>query len=535
MADEFNLADIFERIADFVPNNPALMCGDQQLSYAQLEERANKLANYWLSQGLGAGDHIGLLLYNSVEFVEAMIAALKIRAVPININYRYVAAELVYMFTNADLSAVIYQRGLCDRVSEALVDFDDLDVCMVLGSGDGGHAPGAIEYEEGLKQGSAKRDFPQRSGDDQVILYTGGTTGMPRGVMWRHHDLLFGMLQGGVPGGDPAGSIDDIIEGIDPDMTMNIVPAAPLIHGSSMFATWIAMFTGGCVALIGGRSYRAEELCRLVEKADVSVVALIGDAMARPLVDFLEANPDRYDMDSVSVVTSQGAILSGDIRARLTELLPYCSVMNNFGTSESGHQGEAFYDNDSAEAKPKWMMNERTCVVTTDLKRVTPGSGEMGRLATSGFIPQGYYKDPEKTAATFVTFEGKRWVIAGDMCTVDTEDIIHFHGRGSQCINTGGEKVFPEEVEEALKSHPAIFDALVVGVQDDKWGQRVEAVVALRSGFDFDESSVDAACRARVAGYKAPRGYHVVDAVPRHPSGKPQYSQARAIAMKETR
>ena len=372
-----------------------------------------------------------------------------------------------------------------------------------------------------------------RSADDIIIMYTGGTTGMPRGVMWQHRDLIYGMLQGGAPGGLPVESAEEIAENIDPDNNMIILPAAPMIHGSSMFSCLVAMFTGGNTVMVHGRSYDAEKMCQLISENDVNVLSLVGDAMARPLVDALVRLDGKYDLDCLAVITSQGALLSSGVRAQLLEQLPDVMILNNFGTSESGHQGEAFYEGDGEDAKPRWIMNERTCVLGDDLVPVQPGSGRIGRLATSGHIPVGYYSDSVKTAKTFVEVDGVRWVIAGDRATVDEEGIIIFLGRGSQCINSGGEKVYPEEVEEALKSHPGVFDALVVGVPDARWGSRVEAIVSMRPEHPFEQSSVDASCRGRVAGYKAPRGYHVVDVVPRHPNGKPDYKRARAIAVGE--
>ncbi len=527
----YNLADIFESIVDVVPDHPAVVC-DRALTYAALDARASRLADHWRRQGLGAGDHIGLMLYNSTAYVEAMIAAFKIQAVPVNINYRYVAAELVYLFDNADLVGLVFERELREEVGRALAEVPGVREVMVTGAGQG-TLPGAVEYEQALAAASPERAPAARSGDDRLIIYTGGTTGMPRGVVWRHEDVLFGALQGGAPGGLPVESAEEIAQSVDPDNVMILIPAAPLIHGSSMFATWIALLTGGCAVMVPGRSYDAAAMCALVEQEQVSVIALVGDAMARPLVDALEACP--RCMDSLAVITSQGALLSGDVRAQLTALLPDVMILNNFGTSESGHQGEAFYEEDGPQARPRWVMNERTAVLDDDLRPVVPGSGVVGRLATSGHIPLGYYNDPEKTARTFVEVDGRRWVIAGDRATVDEEGIIVFLGRGSQCINTGGEKVYPEEVEEALKSHPSVFDALVVGASDPRWGQRVEAVLQLRAGLDFDEAAVTAACRRRIAGYKAPRRYHLVDAVPRHPNGKPDYRRALAIALGQER
>jgi len=531
MLSTFNFADIFEALADALPDKDAALCGETRLSFAALDARATRLANAWKAQGIQRGDHIGLLLYNSVEFLEGMLAALKLRAVPINVNYRYVAAELAYLFDNADMVGLVYEGELSAEVAGALAQRPIAHVLRVRGD-DG---PGD-DYEATLAGGGAERDFEARSSDDMFIVYTGGTTGMPRGVMWRHVDLLFAGLQGGVPGGEPAEEPSDIIDmavsNVEVEGEMTILPAPPLIHGNASFSTWIAWFTGGKVCLLEGRSFDAAACCALIGPEMVSVISIVGDAMGRPLADALAAA--EYDVDPLLVVQSAGAVLSGSVRHQLQTLLPDAMIMNNFGSSESGHQGAAFYDDDEGEeAKPQWLMKDNVTVIDEAFKPIEPGSGAVGRLARSGHLPLGYYKDAEKTAATFVEFGGKRWVIPGDMATVEDDGTITFLGRGSVCINTGGEKVYPEEVEDALKAHPAVFDTLVVGTPHDRWGQRVEAVVTLREGHDATTEALTAFARTRVAGYKVPRRFHVVPEIVRHPSGKPDYAWAKKTALGE--
>ncbi len=390
------------------------------------------------------------------------------------------------------------------------------------------------DYEAALADGNPARDFGPRSSDDLYIVYTGGTTGMPRGVMWRHEDLFHAGLQGGNPGGDhffdPAEVARTLKDGEREGMAIH--PAAPLIHGAAQLASWIAMLTGGRVGLVEGRSFDPIATLSLISDEQFNVVNLVGDAMAGPLVDALEAEPDRWDTDSLVALSSAGAILSGSIRERLQARLEYTMVLNNFGSSETGHQGTAFYEEDEEGARPQWFMDPETTIVLDENNRpIEPGSGRRGRLARRGHIPQGYYKDPVKTAATFVEVDGVRYVIPGDIVTPMEDGTLTFHGRGSVCINTGGEKVFPEEVEEALKAHASVEDAIVVGIPDERWGQLVTALVKLYDGANADVSALEAHTRTRVAGYKVPRRLYLVDDLARQPSGKPDYRWAKARSL----
>ena len=538
MLSTYNIADIFEMIADTVPDQLALVCGDDRLTYAQLDANATRVANFLASRGVKAGDHVGLHLYNSAEFITASIAALKLRAVPINVNYRYVAHELRYIFEDADLVALFTQAGFKPDVAEAAAGNVKLGTIVeVQDPPDHPTDPGntglsTITWAAAMQAGSPDRAFGERSNDDLYIIYTGGTTGMPRGVMWRHEDLFFAAFQGGRPGGDHIESPEELRQIIaDGDTRMNIHGAAPLIHGAAQLASWICFVTSGTVCLVPGRSFDPQKTCKLIEDEGVSVVNLVGDAMARPFIDELERGD--YDTDSLFTVSSAGAVLSEVAKTRLQELLPYAMILNNFGSSETGHQGTAI---GSKGGGAKFIMHgDGTAVVDDDGKVIAPGSEQVGWLARTGHIPLGYYKAPEKTAATFKELDGKRWVLPGDMALANEDGSITVLGRGSVCINTGGEKVFPEEVEEALKSHAAVLDAIVVGVPDERWGQRVEGLVLLKdSSTDVSDAltaEIDAACRSKVAGYKAPRKLWFVDTLNRQPSGKPDYRWARAKAI----
>ena len=513
----FNIADLFESLADAIPDRRALVCGERDLSFGQLDERATRLARHWRSLGIGPGDHVGLYLFNRTEYLECMIAAFKLRAVSINVNYRYVADELRYVCDNAGVKGLVHEPELAAEVAEA--GLSGLPVLMTPGEA----------YESALQAAGAERDFDERSNDDLFIIYTGGTTGMPRGVMWRHEDLFFAALQGGNPGGDPHPTPEAVAAyALKSGEGLNVHPAAPLIHGSAQLATWIALLNGGTSALVQGRHFDPEESLRLCSTYDISCINVVGDAMARPIAELIEADPERWDLSGLDAIASAGAILSGEVREKLEALLPTAMVLNNFGASETGHQGTAFYENGEAI----WIMDEEhTCVVDEDLNRVEPGSGVIGRLARFGHIPLGYYGDAEKTARTFFETDGVRYVIPGDMATVADDGTVVFLGRGSGCINTGGEKVFPEEVEEVLKTFPAVFDAVVVGVPDERWGQRVAALVQKRADKDLDLNDLETFCRGHIAGYKLPRSVFVLPDLHRHPSGKPDYKWAKAKAL----
>ncbi len=528
----FNIADLFESLVDAIPDRLAIVSGKHRLTFAELEARANRLAHSLSARGVKAGDHVGLYLYNGHEFVEAMLAIFKIRAVPININYRYVADELSFLFTNADIVALLYQREFSGQVAAVAPGVPTLKTCIYLEDGSAADAGTALEYESLLAKAPPVRDFGERSGDDLYIIYTGGTTGMPRGVMWRQEDVFFAGLQGGNPGGPhlekPEELAQNAIERTEP---MIFMPTPPFIHGAAQWTALIGMFGGGKIVLQPGRSFDAKIICELIGKESVTTITLVGDAMARPFVDALRAGGTTYDTSSLMVVVSAGAVLSDSVKQELIDLLPNAMILNSFGATETGHQGTAFPTEGGKAGQPTFFMDESNTVLGEDDKSITPGSGVVGRLARRGRLPIGYYKDPVKTAATFLVIDGQRWVVPGDLATIGEDGAITVFGRGAMCINTGGEKVFPEEVEVALKAHPAIVDALVVGVPDERWGQRVTAVVQTRPGVAITLAEVDAHCRARVAGYKVPRGLKLVDAVQRQPSGKPDYRWAREQAL----
>jgi 3-oxocholest-4-en-26-oate---CoA ligase len=527
---EFNLGDLIESVADAVGEREAVVCGDRRLTYAQLDERATRLAHHLAASGLRSGDHVGLYLYNGIEYLEASLAAFKIRAVPININYRYVEEELRYLFKNADIVGVVHHREFGSYVRAI---GEDLRTVVAVDDGsDVPLLPGAADYEQAIAAASPERDFAPRSADDLYILYTGGTTGMPKGVMWRHEDLFFAALMGGNPYGAPPERPEQVAENVKNGPTITSLPAAPLMHGAAQWAALIYLLSGGKLVLCPSKRFDPDLIWRLVEQEKVNVIAIVGDAMARPLAEALEQPGVTYDTSSLFVIGSGGATYSEGVKAQLRARLPKIMLLDSFGGSEGGNQGQGVDPEEGARG-PRFRSGDHTAVLDEDLRPLPPGTGKIGMLARCGHIPLGYYKDPEKTTRTFIEAHGSRWVVAGDMAMVEADGTITLLGRGSNCINSGGEKIFPEEVESALRSHSAVFDAIVVGVPDERWGERVAAVVQPREGEIPRIDELAAHCRTKIAGYKVPRELHLVHEVQRQPSGKPDYKWAKAIATRE--
>lgn len=528
---DFHLADLFECVADAVPERTALVAGDLRLRYDELDARATRFANHLAGAGIGAGDHVGIHARNRVEWIEAMLGAYKLRAVPINVNYRYVEDELVHLFGDADLSALVFEREFAPRIAAVRDRLPMLRHLVALedesDEGDAGLA--AVEYEAVLAEASPERKFGPRSGDDRYLIYTGGTTGLPKGTVWRHRDIFVASMGGGNLGGPPIERPEAILDKAREGGPTYLV-TAPLMHAGGQWVCFITLFWGAKLVLYTGQHFDAHELWRLVERERVQAMAIIGDAMARPLVEALAEPGAAYDLSSVALVGSGGAILSKEVKQALrSHLPPNAFVMDAYGASETGHVGTV-YDAGGPAAGPRFTLTDKSAVFDDEGRRIEPGSERIGRIAHRGAIPLGYWKDEARTRATFLELEGERWVVPGDFARVEADGSVTLLGRGSVCINSGGEKVFPEEVEAAVKSHPEVFDAVVVGVPDERFGERVAAVVKPRPGRTPELASVSEHCRARVAGYKVPRSLVLVDEIPRTPVGKPDYRSAARIA-----
>ncbi|NLD77144.1 MAG: acyl-CoA synthetase [Acidimicrobiales bacterium] len=542
----FNIADLFERAVDAVPDRTAVACDGERLTYREFDQQANRLAHHLLAQGFGHGDHIGIYGQNSLEWIVAMMAAFKIRAVPININYRYVENELSYLFDNADLVALVHDRDYTDRIVAVRAEAPGLRhfVCMDAPAGSAGDADlaalGSVPWPDALAGGSAERPQLDRSDDDEYVIYTGGTTGMPKGVVWRHEDVFFAL-----GGGVDAYTNERVTHGhqlaekaATNENPMVALNPAPLMHGAAQWGTLRFLFEGGTAVFVS--RFEPAAVWTAIADEKVSTILITGDAMARPLVEALQAEPDRWDLSSLFVVSSSAVVFSPSVKEELFELLPNIIIVDAIGSSEGGMNGMVVQtkgqtDNNSSGG-PTVTAGRDAVVLDDDLVPLPPGTGQVGRLARTGNIPIGYFKDPAKTAATFLTGpDGTRYVVAGDFARLEDDGRITLLGRGSACINSGGEKIFPEEVESVLKTHPDVYDTLVVGVPDARWGQAVCAVVQPRDAAKPPtlESLTDFA-RAHVAGYKVPRHMVVTNEIVRSPSGKPDYPWATKLAREST-
>lgn len=525
-----NIADLAEHAIDAVPDRVALICGDEQITYAGLEEKANRLAHYLISRGVKKDDKVGLYCRNRIEIVIAMLGIVKAGAILVNVNYRYVEAELRYLFDNSDMVAVVHERQYSERVANVLPDTPNVKTVLVIDDGSAVPAQtyenyGGVEFYEAVAEGSPERDFGTRSADDIYLLYTGGTTGFPKGVMWRHEDI-YRVLLGGTDfaTGEFVADEYDHAKQAAAGPPMIRYPIPPMIHGATQSATWMALFTGGTVLL--SPEFDADAVWRAIEEHKVNLLFFTGDAMARPLLDALEGS--ERDLSSLFLLSSTAALFSPSLKERFLELLPNRVITDSIGSSETGFGGTSVVaKGQSGGGGPRVTIDKRTVVLDDDGNEVVPGSGVRGILAKRGNIPVGYFKDEKKTAETFRTINGVRYAIPGDYAQVESDGTVTLLGRGSVSINSGGEKIYPEEVEGALKGHPDVFDALVVGVPDPRFGQHVAAVVAPRKGTAPTLVELDAFVRKEIAGYKVPRSLWIVDEVKRSPAGKPDYKWAK--------
>jgi fatty-acyl-CoA synthase len=532
MSLRWNLADLFELVADAVPERLALAHGEKgrTRSFAELEARANALATH-LARGHRPGEKLAIYSHNRPEFVEALLAALKARLVPVNVNYRYREDELVYLFDNSDATAVVYEASFAREVA-ALRDRVAVREWIELADGAPGNAF-AEPYEE-IAAGSAARLELRRSPDDLILLYTGGTTGMPKGVMWEHGALWRALGGGGsaVRGEAPSESAEEHRARVRrEENAVRLLPGCPLMHGTGQFMTYTVMASGGAVVTLEGRGLDAHELWRTVSARRVQTLAIVGDAFAKPMLRALEERPGAYDLGCVRHIVSSGVMWSPPVKRALLEHLPEAVLQDSFGSSEAVGFGLEITTRSSSVQLGRFRIGPNCKVFTPDGEEVAPGSGVAGFIARTGPIPAGYYKDEAKTAETFRVLQGRRWSIPGDWCTVNADGTLELLGRGSVCINTGGEKVHPEEVEEALKLHPSVADAVVVGLRDEQWGEAVTGVVELKPGAQGDEAALREFVRRRLAGYKVPKRIVFVDSVGRSPSGKADYKGAKAKAL----
>ncbi|RDI66193.1 acyl-CoA synthetase [Nocardia pseudobrasiliensis] len=533
----YNIADLVEHTIDLVPDRVALADDTRSVTYAQLEVRANRLAHYLREQGVQPGDKVGLYSRNTIEAVEVMVAIFKARAVMVNINYRYVENELQYIFDNSDMVALIHERRYSDKVANVRPKVPKLKTVVVIDDGTEDRFPTAAdsaEYEAALAASSGDRDFGDRSPDDILMIYTGGTTGMPKGVMWRQEDW-WRVLGGGINfynGEFIQDEWEQAKKGAG-NAPMVRYPIPPMIHGGSFTATFHSLFDGGKAIMLP--EFSGHGVWQAIDRHGVNMIFITGDAMARPMLDALKAgNPETgepYKYSNLWSFASSAALFSPALKDEFIDLMPTTLIIDTIGATETGFGGLAVATKGATHTGgPRVKIDGSTEVLDDDGNPVVPGSGQVGFLARKGNIPLGYYNDPVKTAATFKEFNGVRYSIPGDYARVEEDGTVTMLGRGSVSINSGGEKIYPEEVEGALKAHPDVFDALVIGVPDERWGHRVAAVVQCRGDKRPTLEELRPVLTKEISSYKLPRTLWYVDEIKRSPAGKPDYKWAHAHA-----
>jgi fatty-acyl-CoA synthase len=526
---DWSFARVWDEVAGAAPEREAVVCGATRRTYGELEARASRLASWMWAHGIRPSSKVAIDLTNRVEYLETFYAALKLGAVPVNVNYRYGSEEIRYLLDDSDAKLVVTEPAFAQDARQACRflrrrlgrKFEPL----VLEVGEGS----AAGYEAALAEGGGEEWRGRApSGDDLIFLYTGGTTGMPKGVMWRSDDLYVALWQMGRPATEPPDPLATVNAGKRAATTL---PACPLMHGTGLFITLSTLSGGGTVVLIDGVGLDVARIWGEVEANAVQVLTIVGDVFARPLVSALDAEPARWDLSSLRAITSSGVTWSPDTKRRLLDHLPAVTLLDSLGASE-GLMSRSAAKSDDLEIKPaRFAVNDRVKVLGPDGGEVSRGHDEVGMVAVGGRIPLGYYNDPEKTAQTFKLVDGIRYSIPGDYATVDADGTIHLLGRGSATVNTGGEKVYPEEIELVLRKNKAVFDCVVVGVPDVRFGEAVIALVQVTDGYYTDEPELRAFCRSRgLAGYKIPKRILFTDTLRRAPNGKADYKLLREMA-----
>ena len=538
----WNYADIWESIAGAIPDLPAQIRGPRQVKWADFDRRANALARRLLDLGLKQQSKVAAYLYNGPEYLETYYAAFKAGFAPVNTNYRYVADELVYLFDNADAEAVVFGASFAETVDSIRGRLPKVKAWIALAEPGHPVPPFAEDYDAIVAAHEGRVVAPWgRSDEDLLILYTGGTTGMPKGVMWRLNDL-FNVLGGGgnlmlgtPPLAKPEEAAERVLNAIrtgDPMLSpQTTIAAAPLMHGTAQFTGLMVLTGGGSVGSLPSTRFNAMELWDEAARLKAGAITIVGMAFAQPMLEALDANPGRWDLSNLRRIGSSGTVWSMENKQGLLRHLPTCAIFDSLGSSEAVGLGASSSAAGAEAETAKFMVTPNSACFTEDGRRVEPGSGERGLLAVSGFLPAGYYKDPEKTERTFRMFEGRRWSVPGDWATVEADGSLRLLGRGSQVVNTGGEKVFPEEVEEAIKLYPGVRDAAVVGVPDARFGERICAVVDMGEAAAPSLSDLSAHVRQNLAAYKAPREL-VIAPITRAANGKLDYKSVREGALR---
>jgi fatty-acyl-CoA synthase len=530
-AQGWTFAEIWETAAAQLPEAPFAKQGDRTVTWAEANRRAEGVATFLLDRGAENQDKVAQYLYNCPEFLETFFACFKAALVPVNTNYRYAADELVYLWDNADAVAVVFHGVFTDTI-EAIRDRVPKVRTWLWVDDESGICPDwAIPYEDAVQtEGEPVMNRVERSGDDLYMLYTGGTTGMPKGVEWRQDDLV-------VVIGNGLGL--SVPEDYDPDFVASALtepgpigmPACPLMHGTGAITSFGTLTSGGCVVCLESRHFDPAELLDTIDREKVNAIAIVGDAFAKPILTALDAEPGRWTLESVLAFVSSGVMWSEETKQGMLGHQPNMMLMDAFSSSEALGMGQSVSGGGAAAKTARFQAGENTIVIDDLGNRVEPGSDEIGRLAVGGRQPVGYYKDPEKSARTFIVVDGKRYSCPGDYATIDADGTVNVLGRGSVCINSGGEKIFPEEVEEALKTHESVADAVVVGVPHERFGEMVVGVVQTEAGTTSREQDLIEHVQGRLAHYKAPRRIVQVDTIGRAANGKVDYKGLREQAI----
>jgi fatty-acyl-CoA synthase len=529
----WNIAEVWEVVAEVLPDAPAQVQGERRTTWAQFDRRADGVAKALLAAGAAHQDKVAQYLYNCPEYLESLYGTWKAGLVPVNTNYRYTEDELLYLWDNADAFAVVFSSEFTGRIEAIRDRLPKVRLWLWVDDGSGPCPGWATPYED-VASSATERTVPPwgRSPDDLYMLYTGGTTGMPKGVMWRQDDIFSLLNSAGIGGYPPDGGLEGVraqLQTVGPGMSG--VPACPLMHGTGALISFGLLSTGGCIVLLEERSFKAEELFDVVEREKVGAVVIVGDVFAKPMVRALDADEGRWDISSIVFIYSSGVMWSESVKEALLRHHPKMMLVDALGSSEAIGMGTSVSAGEDAAGTASFSLGPNAVVIGDGNRLVEPGSGEIGRVGIRGRVPVGYYKDPEKSAATFPEIDGVRYSIPGDHATIDADGTIQLLGRGSVVINTGGEKVFPEEVEEALKTHATVRDAVAVGIPDERFGEAVTAVVELEPGATLDEEAVIAHVKQSLAGYKAPKRVLQVDTIGRAANGKVDYRRLKGDAV----
>lgn len=534
---QWNLGDIFDALGDTVDaNHPALLHEERSITWQAMTKRSNNLAKALIERGAQPQDKVAFYLVNSPEYVELCVASFKACLVHVNVNFRYLEDELHYIIDNSDAKFIFYSSQFAERLASIkerctkathFIEVNENANASIVKNNF------AENYESLASVGDGAKLNIKRSPKDMVFMYTGGTTGMPKGVMWEQHNLWLGLGAGKnhpCTKGKVPQNIEELMGFVRHYKGPAQMIACPLMHGTGFFAAMTSLTGGGTIVTMPVQGLDPELIWQTAQDKKVKSIVIVGDAFAKPMLDMLDKNPKRWNLESLRTIISSGVMWSLECKQGLLKHIPQLMCVDTFGSSEAIGFGVSVASVDAGVKTARFTIGENCKVFTEDYKEVIPGSDELGFIARTGPIPSGYYKDEVKSELTFPTINGIRYSIPGDWCTVDAEGVIHLLGRGSACINTAGEKVYPEEVEEALKKHPSIQDVLVVGLPDDKWGMAVTAVLELRENSALEKEALHTHVKALLAPYKAPKNYVAVDKMFRAPNGKADYKSAKAFA-----